>query len=95
MLILSRRPGESLTIGDTITVTVVSINGNQIRLGIEAPREVRVLRDEIYKAIRDENHAAANTHEQTRRVEDAFKQLREGTKQGIAKEIPGGGGERR
>jgi carbon storage regulator len=78
MLILSRRPGESLTIGDNIVVTVVSINGNQIRLGIEAPREVRVLRDEIYKAIREENQAAANTEEQKRRMEDAFKRLRQG-----------------
>jgi carbon storage regulator len=78
MLILSRRPGESLTIGDNIVVTVVSINGNQIRLGIEAPREVRVLRDEIYKAIREENQAAANAEEQKRRMEDAFKRLRQG-----------------
>jgi carbon storage regulator len=79
MLILSRRPGESLTIGDNITVTVVSINGNQIRLGIDAPRDVRVLRDEIYKAIRDENKAAAATQEQNRRMTDAFKRLRQGT----------------
>jgi carbon storage regulator len=78
MLILSRRPGESLTIGDNIVVTVVSINGNQIRLGIEAPRDVRVLRDEIYKALRAENQAAANTQEQRRRMEDAFKRLRQG-----------------
>ena len=52
MLILSRRPGESVTLGDDIVVTVVSVNGNQVRLGINAPRELRVLRDEIYKAIR-------------------------------------------
>jgi carbon storage regulator len=84
MLILSRRPGESLTIGDNITVTVVSINGNQIRLGIDAPRDVRVLRDEIYKAIRDENQAAANAHEQERRMKDALKRIREGTGEGTA-----------
>ncbi|HEX2226059.1 MAG TPA: carbon storage regulator CsrA [Candidatus Binatia bacterium] len=82
MLILSRRPGESLTIGDNITITVVSINGNQIRLGIKAPREVRVLRDEIYKAIRDENQAAATPHEHKRRMEDAIKRLRQGTEEG-------------
>ena len=64
MLILSRRPGESVTLGDDIVVTVVSVNGNQVRLGINAPREVRVLRDEIYKAIREENQAAAKAHEQ-------------------------------
>ncbi len=66
MLILSRRPGESVTLGDDIVVTVVSVNGNQVRLGINAPREVRVLRDEIYKAIREENQAAAKAHEQKR-----------------------------
>jgi carbon storage regulator len=82
MLILSRRPGESLTIGDNITVTVVSINGNQIRLGIKAPRDVRVLRDEIYKSICDENQAAARAHEQKRRMEDAFKRLHQGAKEG-------------
>ena len=82
MLILSRRPGESIIIGDNITVTVVSVNGNQIRLGINAPREVRVLRDEIFKAICDENQAAANAHEQKRRLEDAFKRLRQGTEEG-------------
>jgi carbon storage regulator len=78
MLILTRRPGESLTIGDDIVVTVVSINGNQIRLGISAPREVRVLRDEIYKSISEENQAAANSHQRKRRMEDAFKRLRQG-----------------
>jgi carbon storage regulator len=82
MLILSRRPGESLTIGDNIVVTVVSVNGNQIRLGIDAPREVRVLRDEIYRAIREENQAAADSGERKRRMEDAFKRLRQGTGDG-------------
>jgi len=82
MLILSRRPGESITIGDNIVVTVVSITGNQIRLGISAPREVRVLRDEIFKAIREENRAAATAHDQKRRMEDAFKRLRQGTREG-------------
>jgi carbon storage regulator len=82
MLILSRRPGESLTIGDEIVITVVSVNGNQVRVGINAPREVRVLREEIYKAIREENQAAAKSHEQKRRMDDAFKRLRQGTEEG-------------
>jgi len=60
MLILSRRPGESLTIGDDVVVTVVGVSGNQIRLGITAPREVRVLREEVYKAMWEENQAAAD-----------------------------------
>lgn len=82
MLILSRRPGESLTIGDDIVITVVSVNGNQVRLGINAPRAVRVLRDEIYKAIQEENQAAAKAHEQKRTMDDAFKRLRQGTGEG-------------
>ncbi len=75
MLILSRRVGESITIGDDIVVTVVAVGGNQIRLGIEAPRRVRVLRQEIVQAIQDENHAAANAADCTRRLGDVVKQL--------------------
>jgi carbon storage regulator len=80
MLILSRRPGESLAIGDEITITVVGINGNQIRLGITAPREVRVLREEIYKAMHEENRAAANVLDSGRRLEEVFQQVRGKTK---------------
>ena len=76
MLILSRRPGESLTIGDDVVVTVVGVSGNQIRLGITAPREVRVLREEVYKAMREENQAAANRIDSNRRLGDAVRQLR-------------------
>ena len=76
MLILSRRPGESLTIGDEITVTVIGVSGNQIRLGITAPREVRVLREEIYRAIKDENRAAASGAEPQGKLEDVDKHFR-------------------
>lgn len=75
MLILSRRVGESLTIGDDVVVTVVAITGNQIRLGITAPRQIRVLREEIYKAMREENQAAASVPDAKRRLADAFKRL--------------------
>ena len=76
MLILSRRPGESLTIGDDVVVTVVGVSGNQIRLGITAPREVRVLREEIYKAMREKNHAAAgNALDSNTKLEDAVSQM--------------------
>jgi carbon storage regulator len=47
MLVLTRKPGEKLSIGDDITLTVVSVRGNQIRLGIEAPAHVGVLRGEL------------------------------------------------
>ena len=54
MLILTRRPGETLKIGDEIEVTVHSVKGNQVRLGITAPKEVAVHREEIYERIREE-----------------------------------------
>ena len=76
MLVLSRRAGESVTIGNDIVIKIVSVSGNQIRLGIVAPREVRVLREEIFNAIQEENRAAANASDSNRRLEDAYKQLR-------------------
>jgi len=57
MLLLTRRPGEKLIINDNITVTVLSVKGNQIRIGIEAPRDVKVHREEIYKRIVKEREA--------------------------------------
>ena len=59
MLILTRKPGESLFIGNKIKVVVVEIKGNQIRLGIEDPSDVRILREEIYTQILEENQSAA------------------------------------
>lgn len=59
MLILTRKPGESLYIGDDVKVTIVEIKGHQIRVGIEAPSSIRIYREEIYLAILDENKRAA------------------------------------
>ena len=59
MLVLTRRAGESITIGDNIVVTVVAAGGGQVRLGITAPHHVRVLREEIFSALQEENSAAA------------------------------------
>ncbi|MBU8934553.1 MAG: carbon storage regulator CsrA [candidate division Zixibacteria bacterium] len=59
MLILTRRLGESITIGDNIKISVLGIHGRQVRIGIEAPPEVVVHREEIYVKIQEENRRAS------------------------------------
>jgi len=54
MLMLTRRTGESVMIGDEVKISVLGIKGNQIRLGVSAPREVAVHREEVFKRIQDE-----------------------------------------
>ncbi|XOD70145.1 MAG: carbon storage regulator CsrA [Sodalis sp. (in: enterobacteria)] len=51
MLILTRRVGETLMIGDEVTITVLDVKGNQVRIGVNAPKEVSVHREEIYQRI--------------------------------------------
>ena len=61
MLVLSRHRDESIMIGDNIVLTIVDIRGDKVRLGIDAPQEIPVHRQEVYDAIQRENRQPANT----------------------------------
>ena len=58
MLILTRRVGETVMVGDDVTITVLGVKGNQVRIGINAPKQVAVHREEIYARIKAEKSAA-------------------------------------
>jgi carbon storage regulator len=61
MLILSRKVNEKIMIGETISVSIIEIRGDQVRLGVDAPKSVKVFRQEVFDAIRAENKAAAQS----------------------------------
>jgi carbon storage regulator len=61
MLVLTRKLGESIAIDDHIKIVVVQIKGKQVRLGIKAPKETKIHREEVYKAIQEQNAQAAQT----------------------------------
>jgi carbon storage regulator len=61
MLILSRKVNERIMIGDDISVSIIEVRGDQVRLGVDAPRSVKVFRQEVFDAIRAENRAAAES----------------------------------
>lgn len=65
MLILTRRVGETIVIGDDVIVTVLGIKGNQVRIGINAPKDITVHREEIYQRIQQEKNTTSKAAEQS------------------------------
>ena len=61
MLILSRKTNEKIMIGDDISISIIEIRGDQVRIGVEAPKKVKVFRQEVFDAIKAENEAAAKS----------------------------------
>jgi carbon storage regulator len=68
MLVLTRKPGESIKLGETITITVLSIKGKQVKLGIEVPEDVPVYREEVLRKVQEQNRMAVKTLEQDLRT---------------------------
>ena len=65
MLILSRKIDEKIKIGSDITITLIDVHGDQVKIGVEAPKDVKVFRQEVFDAIQNENKAAVVVSEET------------------------------
>lgn len=62
MLILSRKTDQQIKIGDNITITIIDVKGDQVKIGVEAPKDVKVFRQEVFNAIKNENTAASSVN---------------------------------
>lgn len=72
MLILSRKINEKIKIGEDITLSIIEIKADQVKIGIDAPKEVKVFRQEVFNAIQAENLAAASSTESIESISDLF-----------------------
>ena len=72
MLVLTRRPGQSIMVGENIELVVVRIEGDRVVLGIEAPREVRVVRSELLRAVESENQVSSEARDRIRVLLDGI-----------------------
>ncbi len=75
MLVLTRKPGQSIMIGDEIEIQVLSVAGEKVRLGITAPREVGIFRHEVYERIESEGAASSNGRADQDAVDDALERI--------------------
>lgn len=73
MLVLTRKLGESIAIDDNIKITVVQIKGKQVRLGIQAPKDTKIHREEVYLAIQEQNKEAVTSSDNAHRVAKLLK----------------------
>lgn len=83
MLVLARRSNQSIIIGDDIEIVIVDIKGDQVKIGVKAPKNVSVHRAEVYKEIQEENKKAAGTNikpEDLGKLGDIFKKKSKDTK---------------
>ncbi len=64
MLILTRRPGESIHLGDNIKITILSVKGKQIKIGLDVPEDMPVYREELYRKVQEQNRMAAQSRDQ-------------------------------
>lgn len=75
MLILSRKIDEKIKIGNDITITLIDVHGDQVKIGVEAPKNVKVFRQEVFDAIQKENNAAVVEENENKKAIDAVSAL--------------------